>query len=79
MTLDKVYIDSTGACSRTDRPMSRSRAAARSKGSSCRDELRPRDVIIDRSAFDFGKLEPVSDTEHFLLADMPKPQLELKG
>jgi ATP-dependent DNA helicase PIF1 len=42
-------------------------------------ELRPRDIIIDRSAFDFGKLAPVSDTEHFLLADMPKPELELKG
>ena len=34
---------------------------------------------IDRSAFDFGGLTPVSDTEHFLLADMAKPELELKG
>jgi hypothetical protein len=41
--------------------------------------LRPRDINIDRSAFDFGGLETVSDTEHFLLAEMAKPQLDLKG
>jgi ATP-dependent DNA helicase PIF1 len=41
--------------------------------------LRPRDIIIDRTAFDFGKLTPVLDTEHYLLADMAKPELDLKG
>jgi dihydroxyacid dehydratase/phosphogluconate dehydratase len=41
--------------------------------------VRPRDIIIDRSAFDFGPLETAVDTEHYLLADMARPELSLKG
>jgi hypothetical protein len=42
-------------------------------------ELRPRDIIIERSAFDFGRLSIVNDDEHFLVADMEQPDFALKG
>jgi len=35
--------------------------------------IRSRDLILDRSAFDFGPLAPVRETEDYLLADMSPP------
>jgi ATP-dependent exoDNAse (exonuclease V) alpha subunit len=79
MTLDKVYIDfDRGMFAHGQAYVAFSRCRSL-EGLELSRELRPRDIIIDRSAFDFGGLTPVSDTEHFLLADMAKPQLELKG
>jgi ATP-dependent exoDNAse (exonuclease V) alpha subunit len=79
MTLDKVYIDfDRGMFAHGQAYVAFSRCRSL-EGLELSRELRPRDIIIDRSAFDFGGLTPVSDTEHFLLADMAKPELELKG
>ena len=79
MTLDKVYIDfDRGMFAHGQAYVAFSRCRSL-EGLELSRELRPRDIIIDRSAFEFGKLETVSDSEHFLLADMAKPELELKG
>lgn len=79
MTLDKVYIDfDRGMFAHGQAYVAFSRCRSL-EGLELSRELRPRDIIVDRTAFDFGKLDTVSDTEHFLLADMPKPSLELKG
>ena len=34
--------------------------------------LRPRDMVIDRNAFAFGKLETVEETDAYLLAKFAK-------
>lgn len=79
MTLDKVYIDfDHGMFAHGQAYVAFSRCRTL-EGLQLSRPLRPRDIIIDRSAFDFGQLEPVSETEHFLLADMEGPKLELKG
>jgi hypothetical protein len=79
MTLDRVYLDfDRGMFAHGQAYVAFSRARTL-EGLELSRELRPRDIIIDRSAFDFGKLDTVSDTEHYLLADMPKPTLDLKG
>jgi ATP-dependent DNA helicase PIF1 len=79
MTLDKVYIDfDRGMFAHGQAYVAFSRCRSL-EGLELSRELRPRDIIIDRTAFDFGGLTPISDTEHFLLADMAKPELELKG
>ncbi|HVY89522.1 MAG TPA: AAA family ATPase [Hyphomonadaceae bacterium] len=79
MTLDKVHIDfDRGMFAHGQAYVAFSRCRTL-EGLELSRPLRPRDIIIDRSAFDFGELTPVSDTEHYLLADMAKPQLDLKG
>ncbi len=79
MTLDRVHIDfDRGMFAHGQAYVAFSRCRTL-EGLELSRPLRPRDIIIDRSAFDFGQLTPVSDTEHFLLADMAKPQLDLKG
>ena len=42
-------------------------------------ELRPRDIIIDKTAFAFGKLSILQETEDFLLADMKGEEFRLEG
>jgi len=79
MTLDRVHIDfDRGMFAHGQAYVAFSRCRSL-EGLELSRQLRPRDIIIDRSAFDFGGLETVSDTEHFLLAEMAKPQLNLKG
>lgn len=79
MTLDKVYIDfDRGMFAHGQAYVAFSRCRSL-EGLELSRELRPRDIIIDRTAFDFGGLTPISDTDHFLLADMARPELELKG
>ncbi|RYD92823.1 MAG: AAA family ATPase, partial [Sphingomonadales bacterium] len=79
MTLDRVFIDfDRGMFAHGQAYVAFSRCRTL-EGLELSRPLRPRDIIIDRSAFDFGGLDTVNDTEHFLLADMAKPQLDLKG
>ena len=79
MTLDRVHIDfDRGMFAHGQAYVAFSRCRSL-EGLELSRPLRPRDIIIDRSAFDFGGLDPVADTEHYLLADMAKPQLDLKG
>jgi hypothetical protein len=79
MTLDKVYIDfDAGMFAHGQAYVAFSRCRTL-EGLELSRPLRPRDIIIDRSAFDFGALETVSDTDHYLLAEMEGPKLELKG
>jgi hypothetical protein len=79
MTLDKVYIDfDRGMFAHGQAYVAFSRCRSL-EGLELSRPLRPRDIIIDRSAFDFGPLEAVSETEHFLLADMAPPSLDLRG
>jgi len=35
-------------------------------------ELRPRDLVLDREAFAFGKLDTIEDTDAYLLARFAK-------
>jgi len=79
MTLDRVHIDfDRGMFAHGQAYVAFSRCRSL-EGLELSRPLRPRDIIIDRSAFDFGGLDTVADTEHYLLADMAKPQLDLKG
>jgi ATP-dependent exoDNAse (exonuclease V) alpha subunit len=79
MTLDRVHIDfDRGMFAHGQAYVAFSRCRSLG-GLELSRPLRPRDIIVDRSAFDFGPLEPVDDTEHYLLADMSRPELELKG
>ena len=41
-------------------------------GLSISRELRPRDLVLDREAFAFGKLETIEDTDAYLLARFAK-------
>lgn len=79
MTLDRVFIDfDRGMFAHGQAYVAFSRCRTL-EGLELSRPLRPSDIIIDRSAFGFGPLNPVTDTEHFLLADMAGPELELKG
>jgi ATP-dependent exoDNAse (exonuclease V) alpha subunit len=79
MTLDKVHIDfDNGMFAHGQAYVAFSRCRSL-EGLELSRPLRPRDIIIDRSAFDFGPLQTVADSEHFLLADMAPPALELQG
>lgn len=79
MTLDKVHIDfDRGMFAHGQAYVAFSRCRSL-EGLELSRALRPRDIIIDRSAFEFGPLTTAEDTEHYLLADMAPPQLDLKG
>ncbi|MAB10737.1 MAG: AAA family ATPase [Hyphomonas sp.] len=68
LTLDKVYIDfdhGMFAHGQTYVAFSRARTL---EGLEISRPLRPRDLVFDREAFAFGKLETIEDTDAYLLA-----------
>jgi ATP-dependent DNA helicase PIF1 len=79
MTLDRVHIDfDRGMFAHGQAYVAFSRCRSL-EGLELSRQLRPRDIIIDRSAFELGRMETVAETEAWLLADLPPPELELKG
>jgi ATP-dependent exoDNAse (exonuclease V) alpha subunit len=79
MTLDKVHIDfDNGMFAHGQAYVAFSRCRSL-EGLELSRPLRPRDIIIDRSAFELGRLETVSDNDHYYLADMIPPALQLRG
>ena len=72
LTLDKVYIDfdhGMFAHGQTYVAFSRARTL---EGLEISRPLRPRDLVFDREAFAFGKLETIEDTDAYLLAKFAK-------
>ena len=68
LTLDKVFIDfDSGMFAHGQAYVAFSRARSL-EGLSISRELRPRDLVLDRNAFAFGKLETIEDTDAYLLA-----------
>jgi len=79
MTLDKVHIDfDNGMFAHGQAYVAFSRCRSL-EGLELSRPLRPRDIIIDRSAFELGRLETVADNDHYFLADMIPPALQLQG
>ncbi|MEO0982258.1 MAG: AAA family ATPase [Pseudomonadota bacterium] len=72
LTLDKVFIDfDHGMFAHGQAYVAFSRARSL-EGLELSRPLRPRDLVMDRAAFDFGKLEKIEDTEAYLLARFAK-------
>ena len=72
LTLDKVFIDfDRGMFAHGQAYVAFSRARTL-EGLEISRALRPRDLVIDRNAFAFGKLETVEDTDAYLLAKFAK-------
>lgn len=72
LTLDKVYIDfDHGMFAHGQAYVAFSRARTL-EGLEISRPLRPRDLVLDREAFAFGKLETLEDTEAYLLAKFAK-------
>ena len=70
MTLDNVYIDfDNGMFAHGQSYVAFSRCRSL-EGLELSRQLRPRDIIIDRTAFDFGPLNILDETDDYLLADM---------
>jgi len=68
LTLDKVFIDfDSGMFAHGQAYVAFSRARSLD-GLSISRELRPRDLVLDRDAFAFGKLDTIEDTDAYLLA-----------
>jgi len=68
LTLDKVFIDfDSGMFAHGQAYVAFSRARTL-EGLEISRPLRPRDLVLDRSAFDFGKLETIENTDAYLLA-----------
>ncbi len=68
LTLDKVFIDfDSGMFAHGQAYVAFSRARSL-EGLSISRELRPRDLVLDREAFAFGKLDTLEDTDAYLLA-----------
>ena len=79
MTLDNVYIDfDNGMFAHGQAYVAFSRCRSLD-GLELSRTLRPRDVIIDKTAFSFGKLTPVLETDDFLLADIEGEEFRLTG
>lgn len=79
LTLEKTYIDfDRGMFAHGQAYVAFSRCRSL-EGLELSRRLRPRDVIIDRSAFDFGPLQTIEDNDDYLIADMAPPTLELEG
>ena len=74
LTLDKVYIDfDHGMFAHGQAYVAFSRARDL-EGLEISRALRPRDLVMDRAAFAFGKLDKLEDTEAYLLAKFAKPE-----
>ena len=72
LTLDKVFIDfDFGMFAHGQAYVAFSRARSLD-GLSISRPLRPRDLVLDRDAFAFGKLETIEDTDAYLLARFAK-------
>jgi len=72
LTLDKVFIDfDSGMFAHGQAYVAFSRARSLD-GLSISRELRPRDLVLDREAFAFGKLYTIEDTDAYLLARFAK-------
>ncbi|MEZ5947046.1 MAG: AAA family ATPase [Hyphomonas sp.] len=72
LTLDKVYIDfDHGMFAHGQAYVAFSRARTL-EGLEISRPLRPRDLVLDRDAFAFGKLDPIEDTDAYLLAKFAK-------
>ncbi|MEM7492714.1 MAG: AAA family ATPase [Pseudomonadota bacterium] len=68
LTLEKVYIDfDSGMFAHGQAYVAFSRAR-RLDGLEISRPLRPRDLVMDRNAFAFGKLEEIENTDAYLLA-----------
>jgi ATP-dependent exoDNAse (exonuclease V) alpha subunit len=79
LTLDKAYIDfDNGMFAHGQAYVAFSRLRSL-EGLELSRPLRPRDIIVDRTAFSFGPLENQQDTGDYLLADMAAPTLNLEG
>ncbi len=77
LTLDKVYIDlDRGMFAHGQAYVAFSRARDL-QGLEISRTLRPRDLVLDRNAFAFGKLETVEDTPAYLLARFARPDTAL--
>ncbi|MCA8900645.1 MAG: AAA family ATPase [Hyphomonas sp.] len=72
LTLDKVYIDfDHGMFAHGQAYVAFSRARTL-EGLELSRPLRPRDLVLDREAFAFGKLDKIEDTDAYLLAKFAK-------
>jgi ATP-dependent exoDNAse (exonuclease V) alpha subunit len=72
LTLDKVYIDfDHGMFAHGQAYVAFSRARTL-EGLEISRALRPRDLVLDRDAFAFGKLETIEDNDAYLLARFAK-------
>ncbi len=79
MTLDNVYIDfDNGMFAHGQAYVAFSRCRSL-EGLELSRELRPRDIIIDKTAFQFGKLNVVAESDAFYLADMEGEGFSLTG
>lgn len=73
LTLDRVFIDfDSGMFAHGQAYVAFSRARSL-EGLSISRELRPRDLVLDREAFNFGRLETIENTDAYLLAKFAKP------
>ncbi len=77
LTLDKVYIDfDHGMFAHGQAYVAFSRARTL-EGLEISRPLRPRDLVLDREAFAFGRLETIEDTDAYLLAKFAKSDQQL--
>jgi len=77
LTLEKVYIDfDSGMFAHGQAYVAFSRARSL-EGLELSRPLRPRDLVFDRAAFDFGLLDMIEDTEDYMLARFARPEGEL--
>jgi len=77
LTLDKVFIDfDYGMFAHGQAYVALSRARSLD-GLELSRALMPRDLVMDRNAFAFGKLETLEDTDAYLLAKFAKREDEL--
>jgi ATP-dependent exoDNAse (exonuclease V) alpha subunit len=77
LTLDKVFIDfDHGMFAHGQAYVAFSRARTL-EGLEISRELRPRDLVLDRDAFAFGKLETIEDNDAYLLAKFAKTEQQL--
>lgn len=77
LTLEKVYIDfDRGMFAHGQAYVAFSRARSL-EGLEISRQIRPSDLVIDRRAFDFGKLEKLEDTDDYLLARFARGEGEL--
>ncbi|MDJ0922424.1 MAG: AAA family ATPase [Henriciella sp.] len=77
LTLEKVYIDfDSGMFAHGQAYVAFSRARSL-EGLEISRALRPRDLVMDRNAFAFGKLDPIENTDAYLLAKFAKDDAAL--